>query len=48
MPLQRLRLPRTGSRAPKDRTAEDRLVRVQPDGVLGRGVPEATIARLPT
>lgn len=48
MPLQRLRLPRTGSRTPKGP-----LVQVQSDEALARtaaakGVPEATVARLPT
>jgi redox-sensing transcriptional repressor len=53
VPLQRLRLPRAGSRTPKDG-----LVRLGADGRHGgaagaaehasRGVPEATIARLPT
>lgn len=47
MPLQRLRLPRTGSRAPKDGLVGLRAAGDAGTGG-GNGVPEATIGRLPT
>lgn len=43
MPLQRLRLPRTGSRA-ASRVPTERVV----EAAAARGVPGATVARLPT
>ncbi|WP_380169128.1 redox-sensing transcriptional repressor Rex [Jannaschia sp. R86511] len=52
LPLQRLRLPRTGARA-ASRGQGEALRRVPSDEVVARaaeakGVPEATVARLPT
>ncbi|MGJ7440851.1 redox-sensing transcriptional repressor Rex [Aquipuribacter sp. MA13-6] len=48
MPLQRLRLPRTGSRAPKGPLVQVRTDDAVARTAAARGVPEATVARLPT